>query len=333
MPAVWLAVAAAVLAAPAAADAAGPAGDAPPATAAASHAVDLDGLADDEAGRRIRYGRLLLTDTSAHLGPLVADPAKRYAGSNMACANCHLDAGTKHFGLSLTAAYGSYPAFSTQSGTTLTIEDRVNSCWERSMNGRAMAADAPEMQAIVAYLRFLSERADAAGPAGAGSIAYLDRAADPAKGRAVFKRMCVSCHNVDGSGLLRDRGAPELGYVVPPLWGADSFNDGAGMYHLSTLANFAHSNMPNGTSWQAPRLSPEEAWDVAAFVVSQPRPAKAGLANDYPNRLDKPADTPYGPYADGFDETQHKYGPFPPIEAALKRLRAAAAHPPEGPGK
>ena len=33
-------------------------------------------------------------------------------------------------------------------------------------------------------------------------------------------------------------------------------------------------------------------------------------------------DTPYGPYADGFSEVQHKYGPFGPIEIEDRRLRS-----------
>ena len=78
-----------------------------------------------------------------------------------------------------------------------------------------------------------------------------------------------------------------LGYLVPPLWGPDSFNDGAGMNRLITIANFVHSNMPNGTSWVMPMVTPEDAWDVGAYVVSQPRPRKADLAADFPNRSDR----------------------------------------------
>jgi thiosulfate dehydrogenase len=113
-----------------------------------------------------------------------------------------------------------------------------------------------------------------------------------------------------------------LGYAVPPLWGRDSFNDGAGMARLSYLANFVHFNMPPGADYLDPMLSVEEAWDVAAYVESQERPHKAGLDHDFPNLLNKPVDAPYGPYADGFSETQHKYGPFAPIRAALARLKA-----------
>ena len=66
----------------------------------------------------------------------------------------------------------------------------------------------------------------------------------------------------------------------------------------------------------------QEAWDVAAFVVSQPRPAYPGRDKDFPDLLLKPVDTPYGPYADGFSQQQHEFGPYGPIEAAIARLKA-----------
>jgi thiosulfate dehydrogenase len=94
------------------------------------------------------------------------------------------------------------------------------------------------------------------------------------------------------------------------------------MNRLITVANFAHSNMPNGANWSQPLVSPDDSWDASAYVVSQPRPSKVGLADDFPDRLAKPVDTPYGPYADGFSETQHKYGPYGPIETEDRRLRS-----------
>jgi thiosulfate dehydrogenase len=93
------------------------------------------------------------------------------------------------------------------------------------------------------------------------------------------------------------------------------------MARLITAANFAHSNMPDGVDYLYPRLSPVEAWDVAAYIVSQPRPHKAGAERDYPDLLQKPVDAPYGPYADGFSEEQHKYGPFAPIREKLRQLQ------------
>ena len=71
-----------------------------------------------------------------------------------------------------------------------------------------------------------------------------------------------------------------------------------------------------------PRLSQPDAWDVAAYVISRPRPNRAGIDKDFPDLLQKPVDTPYGPYADTFSQTQHQFGPFAPIKAAIARLKA-----------
>ncbi len=109
--------------------------------------------------------------------------------------------------------------------------------------------------------------------------------------------------------------------MMPPLWGSDSFNDGAGMARLITAANFIHFNMPHGADYLNPQLSVADAWDIAAYMISQPRPHKAGLDKDFPDLLRKPVDAPYGPYADGFSTDQHKYGPFAPIRAELARLK------------
>jgi thiosulfate dehydrogenase len=71
--------------------------------------------------------------------------------------------------------------------------------------------------------------------------------------------------------------------------------------------------MPFGVTYDAPRLTDEEAWDVAAFVNSQPRPHKDQSA-DWKDIAHKPIDFPFGPYADAFTEKQHKYGPFAPMQ-------------------
>jgi thiosulfate dehydrogenase len=98
------------------------------------------------------------------------------------------------------------------------------------------------------------------------------------------------------------------------------------MARLITIANFVHFNMPHGTDYLDPRLTTEDAWDVAAYVTSQPRPSRAGFDHDFPDLLQKPVDTPYGPYADTFSAKQHKYGPFAPIRAEIRRLRQENQH-------
>ena len=289
---------------------------------------EIGALPFDAHGQQVRRGRDLVTATYAHIGPEVADPARRFAGNNLACGNCHLLAGTKKFGIPLFGLFGEFPQYSARAGAEISIEDRLNACMTRSMNGRPLPAAAPEMQAFVAYIRFLSTGVPAGqrlGGLGVGKMPELDRAADPTRGGRIYARACAACHNTDGSGIRRSLPTADLGYMNPPLWGGDSFNDGAGMARLITAANFIHFNMPHGVDYLHPQLEPAEAWDVAAYMVSRPRPRKAGLDKDFPDLLEKPVDVPYGPYADGFTAAQHKYGPFAPIRAAIARLKAEKA--------
>ncbi len=148
---------------------------------------DISALPDDARGREIRRGRDLVLATFAYIGPQVQDPALRLAGNNLACGNCHLEAGTKKFGLALFGVFGDFPKYSARIGAEISIEDRVNSCMTRSMNGRPLPAKSPEMQALVAYVKFLSTGvapgARVAG-LGAGKMPELDRAADPKRGAA-----------------------------------------------------------------------------------------------------------------------------------------------------
>jgi thiosulfate dehydrogenase len=93
------------------------------------------------------------------------------------------------------------------------------------------------------------------------------------------------------------------------------------MARIITFANFIHFNMPHGIDYLNPQISVENAWDIAAFVLSHPRPQLADSEHDFPNLLLKPVDAPYGPYADHFSKNQHKYGPFGPIRAEIERLK------------
>jgi thiosulfate dehydrogenase len=286
---------------------------------------EVGALPNNVHGRLVRRGRDLINATYAYIGPEVADRSKRFAGNNLACGNCHLQAGTKKFGIPLFGLFGEYPRYSARSGAPITIEDRFNACMTRSMNGRLLPVSAPEMQAMVAYITFLSTGVPAGQQLpgmGTGHMPELDRPADPARGEMGYANACVTCHGPDGAGIRRSLPTTDLGYMMPPLWGNDSFNDGAGMARLITAANFLHFNMPHGVDYLNPQLSPEQAWDIAAYVVSRPRPHKAGLEKDFPELLEKPVDAPYGPYADGFSEQQHKYGPFAPIRAAIAKLKA-----------
>lgn len=295
-----------------------------PASGKAWTVPDVDTLPDSPVGRSVRQGRELVIHTARLIGPQAADPARRFAGNNLNCQSCHIAAGTKQFGLPLVGAYADFPNYRAREGRIGTIEERVNGCMARSMNGRALPSDSPEMTAIVAYLRFLSSgtaRGAKTFGRGAGKMDELTRAADPVRGSRVFTQSCAGCHGLDGQGLRAQAGDQAPGYVYPPLWGPDSFNSGAGMARLITAANFIRANMPHGTTWKAPMLSLEDAWDVAAFINSQSRPQMQGLEADYPVRSEKPLDAPFGPYADSFSAQQHKYGPFAPMRAGKGEKR------------
>lgn len=91
------------------------------------------------------------------------------------------------------------------------------------------------------------------------------------------------------------------------------------MHRVITAAEFIKSNMPFGqATWQRPKLTDEEAFDVAGYINSFDRPFKADTEADYPDKKLKPVSTPYGPWEDHFSPEQHKYGPFPPIIAYYK---------------
>lgn len=284
---------------------------------------DIAAVADDEWGKAIKYGHALTTETYKHIGPEVTDPTKRYAGNNLACQNCHLNAGVQSFAMPWTGAHASFPMYRAREDAVSTLEERVNGCMERSMNGRALPSGSAEMKGYLAYMSWLSTgvpvNADIAG-AGPGPLQEPDRAANPERGRQVFAENCAACHGETGLGVRRGQAGDADGYQFPPLWGPDSYNDGAGMYRLLTAAAFVHSNMPLG----AASLSDADAFDVMAFVNSQPRPAMANLDRDFPNRLRKPEDMPHPPFIDGLPAEQHRYGPFAPIRAKLKELRTAA---------
>ena len=300
-----------------------------PAAAAASSSdawsvPDVDKLPDDAWGKMVRMGRDLTVATYAHLGPEVSDPSKQFTGSNMACQNCHLEAGTKQYGLPFVGVFADFPQYRAREGEVGTLEDRINGCMTRSMNGRPLPVDSPEMKAFVAYIKFLSTGRPIGGKTpgrGSGEMPELTRAADPNAGAQVYAENCAACHGADGQGKRVGVVGDGKGYEFPPLWGPDSFNNGAGMARLISAANFIRSNMPNGTTHDEPLLTSEQAWDVAAYVESWNRPRKADVDKDYPVGIEKAVDAAYGPYVDGFPQDKHKYGPFQAIRDKLKTMK------------
>lgn len=278
-------------------------------------APDTNTITNDAQGKLINYGRSLIANTAYYLGP---KGSVKHMSNGMNCQNCHLDAGTKPFGNNYSGVASTYPKFRERSGASENIYKRVNDCFERSLNGSGLDSLSKEMQAIKAYLVWLGKdvkKGDKPNGAGLTKLAFLNRAADPIKGKLVYIAKCQLCHSDNGEGKMNPN---NITYQYPPLWGKSSYNIGAGLYRLTKFAGYVKSNMPLGATYDNPQLTDEEAWDIAAFVNSQQRPLK-DLHKDWPNISNKSIDEPFGPYTDGFTENQHKYGPFESIAAFKKK--------------
>lgn len=276
-----------------------------------SFVPDINSVPHTPEGDMIRYGRELIANTSKYLGPrgIVAQIT-----NGMNCQNCHLEAGTRVPVNSFLTVASSYPKFRNRSGRVESIEFRINDCLQRSLNGKTIDSLSKEMKAMKAYLKWLGKDVKSNEKIIKDHIdlLFLNRAADTLKGKRIFLDKCQRCHQSNGQG---EWNIDSTEYLYPPLWGTHSYNTSAGMYRISTLANFIKNYMPFDLAAGSPQLSDEDAWDVAAFICSQYRPLKI-FAEDWPTLEYKPIDFPFGPYTDAFTQLQHKYGPFPPIKEA-----------------
>jgi thiosulfate dehydrogenase len=262
-----------------------------------------------------RLGYDIIANTYKYFGP---DGKVAHITNGMSCQNCHMDGGIRPWGNNFGATVISYPRFSGRDGVIISLPDRINGCFERSLNGKAIDTNSHEMKAMLAYLHWLSDGVKKK-PLGTGimKLPYLDRAADTLKGKIVFLNNCERCHGNNGEGKPNENG----GFEYPPLWGNRSYNTGAGMYRLSMLAGFVKNNMPfDKAAYDHPFLTNEQAWDVAAYIDSRPRPLIKNK-HDYPDISKKQIDNPVGPYSDTFSEIQHKYGPFKAIADAHSSLK------------
>ena len=281
-------------------------------------APDISILEGNSSKELILYGRDLIVHTSKYYG--INGKIFNSSINGMNCQNCHLEAGTKVFGNNYSSVSSTYPKFRARSGFIENMPKRINDCFERSLNGKAIDTASKEMQAIVAYMKWLGKDVKKIDkPIGSGfkDMTFLDRVANPDNGKIIYIEKCQSCHQPNGEGIMNSE---KTSFTYPPLWGEHSYTSGAGLFRLSNLAKFVKCNMPLGVSHNNTQLTDEEAWDVAAFVNSQPRPKK-DITKDWPKIEEKPFDHPFGPYKDGFSEKQHKYGPFKIIKEKIASLK------------
>jgi thiosulfate dehydrogenase len=155
-----------------------------------------------------------------------------------------------------------FPMYNQRAGHVISLRDRIQECFVRSENGKPLSYSGPEMQALVDYIDWLSvPLPNTKRFVGRGLIKLPNLKPDPKHGAELYVAQCAGCHGKNGEGS-----AP----MFPPLWGPQSFNDGAGMNNIQKMAAFVQHNMPQN---RMGILSPQDAYDVTAFIHSQPRPA------------------------------------------------------------
>ena len=169
----------------------------------------------------------------------------RFARAGLDRQSSHIDGGVDRFALPLVGVWGLYPDFSARSGATQTIAARINNCLQRSINGLAAASGRPGNEGGRDLYFASSDRTNRAvfrsSAAASRSLPLPERAADPAHGSMVFQTMCSVCHQSAGSGLrnsAEDAADKKRRYLFAPLWGPESFNEGAGMSHIIAAAWF-----------------------------------------------------------------------------------------------
>ncbi|MGB5821239.1 MAG: c-type cytochrome [Saonia sp.] len=274
---------------------------------------DVSLLDNSVENKEIKYGYEVFRKTPKYLGPNNGNPDMAYAGNRLSCNNCHLWSGTKPYSAPLIGIIQRFPQYRGRENKMGTIEERINGCMERSMNGRMMPTDSKEMKAMVAYLNWLSRSAPKDGKIKGQGFVKIEipaRAVNLENGKKIFKSNCIVCHGNNGQGVKSTDG---FTYQYPPLWGDDSYNNGAGMTRVITAARFIKANMPYGATYETPILTDEEAYDVAGYINQQLRSKKRNSERDFPDLKKKPVSTPYPPYADTFSIQQHQLGPFQPI--------------------
>ncbi len=227
----------------------------------------------DPNGGAIWLGYEIVTDTQQR--------ARDYVGNTLNCRSCHLQGGLVPFAGPFVGAYTAFPEYRARNGKINTLEIRINDCFERSMNGKALPYDSEEMGALVAYMAWLSKGVPSGTKLPERGFPRISstRPASPENGKALFTAICAVCHRADGAG------SP----AAPPVWGPQSYTKGAGMARLGVAAAFIQRNMPLG---QGGVLTNEDSYDLAAYINSQPRPEFPRRAQAWPNG-DKPDDIVY----------------------------------------
>jgi thiosulfate dehydrogenase len=215
-------------------------------------------IPNNEFGDMVRLGEKIFRDTQGN--------AKEFVGNSLQCSNCHLDAGRLADAAPLWAAYVAFPTYRAKNGHVNTFQERMQGCFLYSMNGKAPALNDKALVALESYAYFLAKGAPTGSQLPGRGYPKLPKPTklDYGHGQQVYADKCALCHGADGQG----QSAADRSVVFPPLWGAHSFNWGAGMSSITNAAGFIKANMPLS---QGNTLTDKEAWDVTAYIDGQER--------------------------------------------------------------
>lgn len=266
---------------------------APATPAATARAVGFQPPADDTIphtpmGDMIRKGQQIFMHTGVN--------AKAFVGNSLNCVNCHLDAGRRAHSAPMWGAYLLYPAYRGKTKHVDTFAERLRGCFMYSMNGKAPPLGDEVLVALESYAYWMATGApvgERLPGAGLPTLAQPAQPPDIGRGQKVFEAHCAQCHGADGQG--QRTGDTQ---TFPPLWGAQSFNWGAGMANVNTAAAFIQANMPLG---QGGSLTEQQAWDVATFIDSHERPQDPRFTGDVAQTRAQFHDSAYSLYGTQVD--------------------------------
>lgn len=243
----------------------------------------MSAIPDTEFGRQVAFGRAIFSDPDKFAHP--------YVGNTLKCSNCHLGEGRAPNSAPLWGAYLVYPQYRAKNGHVNTFAERLQGCFKYSMNGKAPPLGDPTLVALESYAYFLAKGAPVGVKLpGQGylKLAKPALAPDYARGQDVYTANCAMCHGFDGAGQ-----SARNQLVFPPVWGPTSYNWGAGMAQINNLAGFVKAYMPLGKGGS---LTDQQAWDVATFINSQPRPQDPRFTGDIAETRKKYHDDAYSMY-------------------------------------
>ena len=151
-------------------------------------------IARQPNAEQINYGKRLLNETRRLL--------PNNTGASMNCNSCHVQQGKKPMGAPYINTVNSFPQFNPRANRVVTLEDRINGCFMRSMNGKPLAKDSAEMQAMIAYMKWLAQDVPHGAKVQIENAWPIDMklTPNPERGKSLYAAQCAACHGANGEG-------------------------------------------------------------------------------------------------------------------------------------